>query len=79
MVRGGIFAVGAEVTQTHELEPVGGLGVSQGGFHLAVRQNLQGMGVQALQKILIARVGFGVGTPLTLRPSAGSPPRLSGS
>ena len=50
MLGGRILGVGAEVTQTHELEGCGSFGISQRSFHLTAGENFQGVGVQVLHE-----------------------------
>ena len=52
----GVPAVQAEVAQAHELEAGGSCGIRQGRLHLAAGEDLQGVGVQALQKVLVGGV-----------------------
>ena len=58
MIRSGILAVGAEVALAHELEVVAGLCTAQGGLHLAAGKDLQRVGIQALQEVLVGGVGI---------------------
>ena len=60
MAGSAVLAVGAEVTQTHELEAHRSLGIGQGCFHLAAGENLQGVGVQAGQIVLACGIGIGI-------------------
>ena len=50
MLGGRILAVGAEVTQTHELIAVTGLGILQCGFDLTSGEDLQRIGIQILNQ-----------------------------
>ena len=63
----GIFAVHAEVTQPEELVVGGGLGIGQRGLQFAALQHLQGVGVQAVQEVLIPGVRVGVGEQVVVQ------------
>ena len=63
----GIFAVHAEVTQPEELVVGGGLGIGQRGLQFAALQHLQGVGVQAVQEVLIPGVRVGSVNRLSYR------------
>ncbi len=68
MARLGIPAVRAEVPLPQELEPLRRLGLRQPRLHLAARQHLQGIRVQALDEILPRRVRVGVGEQAVVQP-----------
>lgn len=70
MARLGILVIQTEVAQTHELVAGSRLsalvvfsiavrGGGQTGLHLAVRQDLQRAGIQALDEVLVGGVGIG--------------------
>ena len=50
MLGSGVLGVGAEVTQTHELEGGGSLGTCQAGFYLTAGEDFQRIGVQVLHQ-----------------------------
>ena len=77
MIRSGIPVVQAEVALPHELEAFAVLPVlrhgnlSQRGLHLAPGENLQAVGVQAVQKVLVQPVGVGVCEEVGVHPYLG--------
>ena len=82
MARLGILVIQAEVAQTHELVAGSRLsalvafgvavrGGGQTGLHLAVRQDLQRAGIQALDEVLVGGVGVGVGEQVVVKPHLG--------
>ena len=89
MVCAAVAGVHAEIAYAHELEARCGLrraaltlGIvllclfDERGFDLAAGQDRQGFRVQAVKEVQSTQW---IVAPLTLRPSAGSPPRESGS
>ena len=60
MTGGAVFAVGAEVTQTHELVGSRCLGISQRSFHLTVGEHFQTVGIQTGQIVLACGIGIGI-------------------
>ena len=57
MVGPAVLAVEAEVAHPHELEAGGGGEAGHVRLHLAAGEDLQALGVQALQEILVGGVG----------------------
>ena len=64
---GGVL-VGAEVAQAHELEAVSRLGVCQGGLHPGAGDHRQGVGIQAVQEVLVGAVRIRVGEQIVVEP-----------
>ena len=60
MLRGGVLAVGAEVTQTHELVGGRSLGVLQGSLDFTAGEDFQRVGIQAAEVILARCIGIGI-------------------
>src|SRR5699024_1162890 len=67
----GVLVVGAEIALPQELEGGGSLHVGQAGLHLGVGEHLQGAGVEAVQEILVAGVGIGVGEQVVVQTDLG--------
>ena len=61
VLRRRVLAVRAEVAKAHELIGFRGLGRGECALDLAAREDLEGIGVQALKEVLVRRVGIGIG------------------
>ena len=78
MLRSRVAVVEAEVALTHELEALGVLALfghrqlAETGFDLAAGQNLQGIGVQAVEEVLVRAIGLGVGEEIAVPSGSGS-------
>ena len=57
MLRRAVAAVGAEVAEAEELEVAEGLGIGQQLFNLAAGEDLEGIGIEAVDEVLIRAVG----------------------
>src|SRR5699024_6538851 len=60
-----------EIALAQELEGGGGLHVGQTGLHLGAGQHLQGAGIEAVQEVLVAGVGVGIGEEIVVQPHLG--------
>ena len=67
----GVFVIHTEISLAHELEERGGLYFGQSRLHLGVGQHLQGVGVQAVQEVLVPGVRLGVAEQIVVQAHLG--------